>query len=190
MVRTVNVYFDALKGCLLLTKYSARKWPTLVSNITYQLEILLFLNLSLSKNCVLRSYSKQYDVCLFLFFMVMLQFIALPAVHAPSYFLLNRMLNIYIFLKEGCWIKSSILSIDNNYNKLTTLCLRLLLQYNAWSHKQGPQAAAGIFYWVLMLLYMVTNTYPRTPILSQYHRTCSFASFSSLLCIQMSFIWS
>ena len=124
----------ATKGCLLLTKYSAGKWPTLVSNITYQLEILLFLNLSLSKTCVLHSDSKQYDVCLFLFFMVMLQFIALPAVHAPSYFLLNRMLNIYIFLKEGCWIKSSILSIDNNYSKLTSLCLRLLLQYNAWAH--------------------------------------------------------
>ena len=148
----------ATKGCLLLTEYSAGKWPTLVSNITYRLEILLFLNLRLSKTCVLRSDSKQYDVCLFLFFMVMLQFIALLAVNAPSYFLLNRMLNIF-FLKERCWIKSSILSIDNNY-KLTTLCLRLLLRYNAWSHKQGPQAAAGIFYWVLMLLYMVTNTDP------------------------------
>jgi len=64
-------------------------------NITYQLKILLFLNLRLSKTCVLRSDSKQHDVCLFLFFMVMLQFIALPVVHAPSYFLLNRMLNIF-----------------------------------------------------------------------------------------------
>jgi len=34
------------------------------------------------------------------FFMVMLQFIALPVVNAPSYFLHNKMLNIFFFKKK------------------------------------------------------------------------------------------